>query len=457
LSARPRVAVVGAGASGLSAAERLHRAGAEVVVFEAKPWIGGRTRTDVVDGFRIDTYTQLFGSMHTEVHALLDRLDASHLAIRMPGRDAVWRNGRAHEVVYGSVASMLTTGAVPMATKLRLGTRYLRFLDRHARDLDIHEPERAAAAGLDTESVAEWGERELGADFVEYLAYPLLASATGVAPEQVSAGLYHILASVGSDVEMFALRGGIGRLCELIAERVQGAGGEVRISAEVRRVEHASDGVEVSGDGWTERFDGAVLCVPAPSLPALLPDLSGEARAWIGGVRYQPLASLALMLDESVGVDYFGLSFTRHDAKVVSTVCVEESKDVDLVPDGKGLLVVFPAPAAVQLFLESAPDRVLGEVVPEIARVFPGVRSRIRRAKLYRWPVGGPVFYPGYLAHVGEFRRAGIDGAGRISFGGDYLTTPSAEGSARAGRDAAERLLARLPGAAVPIDVGGGG
>lgn len=446
MSARQRVAVVGGGAAGLAAAHRLQQAGVEAVVLEARPWTGGRARTDHVDGYRIDTYTQLFGSMHTETLRLLNELDADHLAVRMPGRDAVWRNGRAHEVVYGSVTSMLATGAVPMTTKLRLGTRYLRFLDVHRASLDLHAPERAAAAGLDTESVAVWGERELGSDFVEYLAYPLLASYSGVAPEEISAALYHILANTGTDVTMYALRGGVGRLGELLAQSLPRGGGEVRTSTEVGRVEASGDGVVVSGEGWEERFAGALLCIPAVEVPRVVHGLSPTARAWFAGVRYHPLASLALLLDRPVGVDYFGLSFARRDSRVVATVCVEENKHADLVPAGRGLLVVFPAPEAVRLFLDSQPEQVLAAVLPDLERAFPGLRGRIRRAKLYRWPVGGPVFYPGYLEHLRVFRDGSVEGDPRIAYGGQYLAIPSAEGSVWAGRRAAERLLGRLGG-----------
>jgi protoporphyrinogen/coproporphyrinogen III oxidase len=444
MDGRRRVAVVGGGAAGLTAAFRLQQEGVNATVFEARPWIGGRSRTDTVDAYRVDTYTQLFGSMHTEILRLLDELDAAHLKVRMPGRDAIWRNGRAHEVVYGSIASMLSTGAVPMTTKLRLGTRYLGFLDAHAAKLKLHEPELAALAGLDAESVAAWGERELGSDFVEFLAYPLLASYSGVAPEEISVGLYHILASSGTDVTMYALRGGIGRIGELLAQRVLAGGGEVRTSSEVRRVESRGGQVSVAGEDWTETFDAAVLCVPGVEVPSLVPDLSAAAREWFQGVRYHPLASLALLLNAPTGVRYFGLSFARRDSRVISTICIEENKHADLAPDGAGSLVVFPAPEAVRLFVDSEPEMVLAATLPDLERVFPGIRGRIRRAKLYRWPVGGPVFYPGYLKHLHTFRQGAVEADGRLAFAGDYLILPSLEGSVASGRQAAERLLARL-------------
>jgi protoporphyrinogen oxidase len=188
----------------------------------------------------------------------------------------------------------------------------------------------------------------------------------------------------------------------------------------------------------------AVLCVAGVEVPLIVPDLSDTARAWFQGVRYHPLASLALLLNAPTGVRYFGLSFTRHDSRVISTICIEENKHADLVPDGAGLLVVFPAPEAVRLFVDSEPEQVLAATLPDLERVLPGIRSRIRRAKLYRWPVGGPVFYPGYLNHLRAFRQGRVEGDGRLTFGGDYLVIPSMEGSVASGRQAAERLLARL-------------
>jgi protoporphyrinogen/coproporphyrinogen III oxidase len=444
MNGRARVAVIGGGAAGMTAAYHLQQGGVDVVVFESRAWIGGRTRTDVVDGYHIDTYAQSFGSMHTATLGVLQQLGASALAAQMPGRDAIWRGGRAHEVVYGSITSMLATGAVPMTTKLRLGTKYLRFLDQNAKYLDLHALESAAAAGLDRESISEWGTRELGEDFVEYLAYPLLASFCGVAPEQISAGLYHALARGGMDVTMLSLHGGMGGICARLAEAVRAGGGEVRVSTHVRQVEAEGGRVSVAGEGFSEQYDGAVLAVPGVEVPALVGGLSPFAREWFAALRYQPLASLALLLDEPVDVRYFGLSFPRHESRVVATICVEENKGAELVPPGRGLLVIFPAPDAVPLFLGSDPEQILAAVIPELGRAYPDLRNRVRRAKLYRWPVGGPVFYPGYLEQLRVFHQGAVENGGRVAFAGDYLAVPSTEGSILSGRRAAQRLLPRM-------------
>src|SRR5690606_21357570 len=122
-----RVAVVGGGLAGLTAAREIARAGSEVVVFEAEERLGGRARTDDLDGIRVDPGAQLYGSMYSRFLALVRDIGLGDALVRVPGRDALWRNGRAHEVVYGSVTSMVTSGGLPLRTKMHLGATYVPF------------------------------------------------------------------------------------------------------------------------------------------------------------------------------------------------------------------------------------------------------------------------------------------------------------------------------------------
>ena len=78
------VVVVGAGLAGLAAARRLHRAGRNVVVLEASDGVGGRVRSDVVDGVTVDRGFQLLNPAYPEAARVLD-LDALHLRSFVPG------------------------------------------------------------------------------------------------------------------------------------------------------------------------------------------------------------------------------------------------------------------------------------------------------------------------------------------------------------------------------------
>jgi protoporphyrinogen oxidase len=65
-----KVAVVGAGLAGLTAAIYLERNGFSVTVFEASDRVGGRVTTDLVDGFRCDRGFQVINPNYSEIKRL---------------------------------------------------------------------------------------------------------------------------------------------------------------------------------------------------------------------------------------------------------------------------------------------------------------------------------------------------------------------------------------------------
>ena len=48
------VVIVGAGLAGLSAARVIQQHGLSVIILESSDDVGGRVRTDIVDGFQLD-------------------------------------------------------------------------------------------------------------------------------------------------------------------------------------------------------------------------------------------------------------------------------------------------------------------------------------------------------------------------------------------------------------------
>jgi protoporphyrinogen oxidase len=117
-TARPDepVVVVGAGLAGLSCAVALHDAGIPVKVYEASDGVGGRVRTDRVDGFTLDRGFQVALTAYPEMHRQLD-MAALDLRAFDPGA-LVWRNGKGSVVgdPFRRPTTALSTVASPIGT-----------------------------------------------------------------------------------------------------------------------------------------------------------------------------------------------------------------------------------------------------------------------------------------------------------------------------------------------------
>jgi len=90
------VLVIGAGLAGLACARQLHDHGCAVQVLEASDGVGGRVRTDTVDGFRLDRGFQVLLTAYPETQRELD-YEALDLHAFYDGA-LVRYNGRFHRI-----------------------------------------------------------------------------------------------------------------------------------------------------------------------------------------------------------------------------------------------------------------------------------------------------------------------------------------------------------------------
>ena len=122
------VVIIGGGLAGLTCAKQLHAAGVEFILLEASDGVGGRVRTDEVDGFLLDRGFQVLLTAYPEATRLLD-YDALNLQAFEPGSlirtdsrfqkmsDPCRRPQHALQTAFASIGDF--------ADKLRIG--YLRW------------------------------------------------------------------------------------------------------------------------------------------------------------------------------------------------------------------------------------------------------------------------------------------------------------------------------------------
>lgn len=117
------VIIIGAGVSGLRAAQLLHAAGQRVRVLEAAPEIGGRVRTTRTGGFLLDHGFQVLQTAYPEVSKALD-LKGLRLGYFLPGA-CVWNGTRLLRIADPTrqpqyLAEALASPLGTLADKLRV-------------------------------------------------------------------------------------------------------------------------------------------------------------------------------------------------------------------------------------------------------------------------------------------------------------------------------------------------
>ena len=149
------VVVVGAGLAGLRCAEVLAHSGRSVVVLEAADAVGGRQRTDEVDGFLLDRGFQVLNPADPAVRRWVD-VDALHLR-RFGAGLLVRREGDLAELAH----PLRSPGGVPATLRSGLMTpRAVLALARWAGPAVlaprrvIAGPDSTVRAGLDRAGLA---------------------------------------------------------------------------------------------------------------------------------------------------------------------------------------------------------------------------------------------------------------------------------------------------------------
>lgn len=90
---KPTITIIGAGISGLTAAVYLYQKGYNVQILEASERAGGRIKTDIIDGFRLDRGFQVLLTEYPETKALLD-YKKLNLKRFLPGATVLYDKGQ---------------------------------------------------------------------------------------------------------------------------------------------------------------------------------------------------------------------------------------------------------------------------------------------------------------------------------------------------------------------------
>jgi protoporphyrinogen oxidase len=344
---RVRVAILGGGACGTTAAWQLARAGVEVTVIEKEPRIGGLCGTEERDGFRFDFGGHRFLSRSRALEALVQELVGEELLLRTRS-SAVLHAGRSYRYPLELDDVLRQGGLVDGARALlSYGRQRLR---RPAPEV----------------SFEDWVVRRFGRRLYDAFFGPYTHKLWGIPPTEISsdwAAERISLPSLGDvAVRLAGLRHGgartyarrywyprlgIGQIFERMAAVAERHGARFRLGARVTGLERAPGGAVRAVRVHSEAGDEEVACdavLSTVSLPLVARMLGGaalpaEVARAAGRLRFRAIRLVHLLLarPEFSPHTWLYVSDARHR---IARIQEPKRRSPDMAPAGKTSLML---------------------------------------------------------------------------------------------------------------------
>lgn len=349
-----KVAIIGAGATGLAAARDLLRAGHEVLVADAATELGGLAGSLDVDGQAVERYYHHVFKSDRHFLGLADELGMSDdLVWATPSTGIFYAEKR---YAFGTAAEMLRF------PPLTLGQR-LRFAASSALLKAARRGEPFARY-----TALEWLRRFAGAEVTTVVWEPLLRGKFGTRADEVS--MAWLWARVHS--RTFALgyvRGGFARFYEALAADITANGGEIRLGWPVRSIEGTPEGARIGAGEDVEVVDAVLATVQQPVFERLLGRAHDRSR-W--EARFFGATCFLLVLDRSFMTDYW-LNVNDRDFPFLAVVEHTRLTGTEGY-GGKHLLYVGNYLDRDDSRYVSDPEELLEAYVPYLQRINPRFR-----------------------------------------------------------------------------------
>jgi oxygen-dependent protoporphyrinogen oxidase len=472
-----RIAIIGGGVSGLSAAyalEKQKEKGAELsyVLYEAGPRLGGVIATERVGDFVIEAGPDSFLTEKPWAADLCrklglgDQLIASNDAER---RTYILLNGRLVPLPDGLMFMVPTDFAAAFFSSLFSWPTKLRLLREWFYRPIPDIPESTAA---------EFVERHYGREMVERVADPLLSGVYGGSADELSATsvlarfveieakqgslgramvaarkLQRVPAEQGSAVQPRAavptrslftsLKNGMQTITDALAAQIADA--ERRLNTQVQAVNLEFGKWLVASGGRTEEFEGVIIAVPAYVAAELLRSQIPQISTELDQIRYSSSITVALAYDDKTRASLppgFGFLVPRTEGKRILACTLVQNKFQNRAPEDRALLRCFLGGSRDEDILQLSDAEITSIVRRELLEML-DIAAEPDFVKVFKWPHAMAQYALGHKARVGRIGKI-VSSAPGLALAGNAYSGIGVPDCIRSGSEAATKVLADI-------------
>jgi protoporphyrinogen/coproporphyrinogen III oxidase len=450
-----RIAILGGGITGLTAAWHLQRAGFSPIVFEKSARVGG-----VIGGVRSDGWLHELGpnSLLESSPEITAFIDALRLAPRR---------------LYAASAAKqryIVRGGRPVAMpRSPLGFAGTPLFSWRAKLALLGEPWRRRGPMGREESVADFVLRRLGREFLDYAINPFVGGVYAGDPERLSVRhafpKLHALeqehgslirgavkrrnTSGGPKGQIFSFPNGLSELPDALASAL---GDAICLRTEVKAIRRTEDAWEIEcecGDrAWMEEYAAVVCALPANALAALTIEGVPEARqlAILREIEHPPVASVFMGYKRSDvlhPLDGYGLLVPQVERRLILGTLFSSTLFPDRAPEGYVGLTSFVGGMREPELAGLNDSELVRIVQAELSRLV-GVRGSPVYTHVHTWPRAIPQYTLGYQRFKDAI--ASVEASTRGLFiGGNCRDGISLTNCIESGRRLADSVIQQAP------------
>ncbi|HVF70729.1 MAG TPA: FAD-dependent oxidoreductase [Chthoniobacterales bacterium] len=394
-----RLAVIGAGVTGLVAARRARELGAEVTLFDASQQAGGLAAGFLVPG--VDNvwlekfYHHIFRT-DTHVVRLIEECGLS--------RDLMWRESRPG--IFARDRTFPLGGPIDLLKCKPVGT----FLDRLKMGLSLRVFQKAEDwRPFDRITCEEFFESRGALRAYRNLWEPLLQAKFGPAFANIPAAflwgrIYPRSRSREKGRESLGyLRGGFARMFVVLAQRLEENGVALRLNTRVDRIERAAGGAfDLHFGGGKENFERIIWTAPPHHLARVLDDPEPALVEGAEKIKYIGACCLILLMDRPIS-DYYWVNNISPDLTFGG--CIEHT---NLVPPeeygGRHIAYIINYLPADHPHMSLDVESLFRTHLPSLKRFAPAFHEKQLTEKiLFKSPVASPLYDRGFAGRMPPF------------------------------------------------------
>lgn len=439
---KPKIAIVGAGLSGLSAGYQLMKAGFRPFIFEKESFVGGRMSSEKVDGFVIDKGAYTFPEFYQNLRKFVREAGVENFLTITPGTSSTFTGEKRYHIKIGSPTDFLGYKLLSLKNKKEMVKLFL-YAQSLRKALNLGKPSEKTFE-LEGETATEFLLQSYSEEILEKIAYPIFCEIFLGTPENNSKLAFLATLRNLTRFKILAFEDGMGSFSEHLTEDL-----DVRLNSPVLNVMPVGDEgpyeMEVSGvNPGTHVVDGVILAIPLPLVLQIIDKLPEELDECFQNIPYSPSIVTALAMEGELKGTSMINNLLRTDFNTIGTVVFDHHKSPRRVPRGKTLVTAILCEKASRALFNESEERITDEVLREMQIFMPNFPSNLKFVRIYRWKYGALQLPPGRLWRLNSVRRFIEDGIQNLYFAGESSPISSLEASHMTGIRAANQVIKKM-------------